>query len=73
MYLIFSVAKLCSEAQIGQILPQNLDMWEACGEIDVIPLLGGRRDFREITGFKPWISNKSTEILINTSAESFNF
>lgn len=26
------------------ILPQNLDMGEGCGEIDIVPLLGGRRD-----------------------------
>lgn len=51
MYLIFSVAKLCSEAQIGHILPQNLDMGQACEKIYVVPL-GGRSDFREITCFK---------------------
>lgn len=58
MYLIFSVAKLRSEAQIGHTLPQNLDMGDACEEICVVPFLGGRSDFREVARFKDEFQTK---------------
>lgn len=73
MNLMFSVAKSRWKAQVGHSLPQNLDVREVYGETDMVPFLGGRGNFREITGFKPWISSKGTALLLSTSAEDFDF